>query len=258
MGNPLQKHHVNVARLTSSINKNLCANIIRHEYIVTTLPKAKKAQPLIESFLSKSLNRIRQQKTELQKTDKEAVEVEDVREFKFLHSPDVNEIGSKVINELSLRFPNRRNGFTRLIRLERRLGEDKASMAVLELVGSEYEIKFWYTAKTVARLELQGLQLDDITKLNVEKITSSRIEGDVKFREAVELCKKEFFKVDPETNEVTDEQIKANLNNLPSNLKYYGGSLQDTLLVSKKFNTKKRPNKSEKVEIPQSPFLTQK
>ncbi|EGW33949.1 uncharacterized protein SPAPADRAFT_59336 [Spathaspora passalidarum NRRL Y-27907] len=252
MGNPLQHHFVKSVKLASSINKNLCANVIRHEYIVTTLPKAKAAQPIIESFLTKSLNQIKQSKQ-----SKEAVEVEDIKEFKFLHTPDVEEIGSKIINELSSRYPTRKNGFTRLIRLERRLGDDKAPMAILELVDSEYEIKFWYTAKTVARLELQGLELDDITRVNVDTITSNRVEGETKFREAVELCKKEFFKYDQETGEVTDEEIKANLKNLPTNLEYYGGELTNTLLASKQYNTKERPAKETKVEIPPSPFLNQ-
>ena len=37
------------------IYKNLCANLIRHEYIVTTSAKAKAAQPYIEKFLANTI-----------------------------------------------------------------------------------------------------------------------------------------------------------------------------------------------------------
>ena len=65
-------------------------------------------------------------------------------------------------------------------------------MSVIELVDSNYEIKLWYTAKTVARLELQGIELDDITELNIKKLTQYRVNGEQVFREAVETCKKNF------------------------------------------------------------------
>ena len=79
------------------------------------------------------------------------------------------ECGLKVLEEIVERYPKRQTGFTRIIKLEPRLGEDKAPMSVIELVDSNYEIKFWYTAKTVARLELQGIELDDLTELNIKK-----------------------------------------------------------------------------------------
>lgn len=70
--------------------------------------------------------------------------------------------------------------------------EDKAPMCVLELVDSKYEIKLWFTAKAVAKLELQNIPLDDITELNVKKLTSGRPDGEQVFRDAVETCKRNF------------------------------------------------------------------
>lgn len=246
----LQKFHANVARHVKLMNKNLCANLIRHEYIVTGRAKAKRAQSKIESFLSKAI----EENKKLMEEGKE-VSVQNLKSLSYLQPPDRNEIGSKIIKELSERYPNRTHGFTRIIKLEPRLGEDKAPMSVIELVDSEFEIKFWYTAKIVARLELQGLPLDDLTEYSVKKLTQFRKDGEQKFREAVETTKKEFFKYDPETNEVADDDMKNNLRNLPKNLEFYGGSLKGKVVASKKFNTTKRPERKQ-VEIPKSPFST--
>lgn len=246
----LQKFHANVARHVKLMDKNLCANLIRHEYIVTGRTKAKRSQRKIERFLSRAVSENKQM---LEKD--EEFKLKNNKAFAFLQPPDKQEVGSKVINDLVNRYPKRTHGFTRIIKLEPRLGEDKAPMSVLELVDSEYEIKFWFTAKIVARLELQGLELDDLTKHTVTKLTQYRINGEDKFREAVETAKVEFFKYDPESGEVTDADMKENLKNLPRNLEYNGGSMSGKLLMSKKFNTIPRPE-AKKVELPKSPFLS--
>ncbi|CAK9437488.1 mitochondrial 54S ribosomal protein bL17m [Lodderomyces beijingensis] len=249
----------NVKAHRQSILKNLCANLIRNEYIVTTSAKARKAQPLIEKFLSRSIHANKQ----YPENDKRPVtkRISEIAIFGYLQNADRTEVGTKVIKELTSRYKNRTQGFTRVIKLEPRLGEDKASMSVLELVDSKYEIKFWFTAKAVAKLELQQIPLDDVTELNVRKLTERRIDGEQKFRDAVETCKREFFKmgVDAEGNQVmddgVDEKLKLSLESLP-NMNRHVGNLKGKLLVSKKFKTKSRPQRAE-VQIPQSPFLKQ-
>lgn len=207
----LKKFDANVARHVKLMNKNLCANLIRHEYIVTGRTKAKRAQAQIESFLAKALH---QNKIEgLQPLE---TKLDTVTALRYLQPADKREVGSKVLEELSKRYSDRTHGFTRIIKLEPRLGNDKAPMSVLELVDSDFEIKLWYTAKIVARLELQGLQVDALTQHNVSKLTKSRPHGEEKFREAVEEVKAEFFKYDAETGEITDEAVKKNLENKPA------------------------------------------
>lgn len=245
----LQKFHANVARHVNLMDKNICANLIRNEYVVTTRTKAKRAQAKIETFLAQSLKE--------NKTIKEQNTVKRVlknRSLNYLQPPDKMEVGTKVINELSKRYPLRKTGFTRIIKLEPRLGNDKAPMSVIELVDSGFEFKWWYTAKIVARLELQGITLDDLTTHNVEKLTNFRENGEEEFRKAVSIAKETFFKANPETGEITDESVLANLENKPENLEYYGGNLAGTTLVSKKYKTKSRTNQ-ENIELPKSPFL---
>ncbi|QRG38019.1 ribosomal protein L17 [Candidozyma auris] len=244
----LKKFDANVARHVKSMNKNLCANLIRHEYIVTGRTKAKRAQAKIEAFLGKALHENRQ----IQDQPLE-YRFQNVRALNYLQPPDKKEVGSKVLEELSKRYTNRTHGFTRVTKLEPRLGEDKAPMAILELVDSDFEIKFWYIAKTVARLELQGLPLDPLTQHNVEKLTKLRKDGEERFRNAVKECKVEFFKYDPEEGRVTSPEVETNLRNKPVDSEVQAG-VKAPWASKSRLNTKPRPEKKT-VELPKSPFL---
>lgn len=241
----LKKFDANVARHVKQINQNLCANIIRHEYIVTGSTKAKRAQAKIEKFLGKALHQ--NSKVASQPL---AERMEKVQALKFLQQADRPEIGAKVLQELSERYPERTHGFTRIIKLEPRLGEDKASMSVLELVDSEFEVKLWYTAKIVARLELQKLPLDDLTKHNVQKLTQKRVDGNKRFRQAVDEAKKVFFDYTPEHG-VSSPSVQQNLQNKPSK-SFYQKTAGFT--KSKKYAVKARPVKST-AAVPKSPYL---
>lgn len=259
------------------MDRNLCANLIRHEHIVTGRAKAKRAQAKIEQFLAKALHQNRQLAGQpLEKR------LADVRALSFLQVPDRQECGTKVLDDLSQRFVNRTHGFTRIIKLERRLGDDKAEMSCLELVDSELEVKFWYVAKIVARLELQGLPIDELTQQNVKKLTQLRVNGEQRFRDAVEEAKTAFFEDDVEKIKKLAESgepvsvdsieesvdLAAIVDDWPAHLQQrtkWGTFLHNKptelfarmalkFAHSKKYPVVPRPTKVE-VTIPKSPFL---
>lgn len=240
----LKKFDANVARHVNMLNRNLCANLIRHEYIVTGRTKAKRAQAEIERFLSKTFTQNKQH------GDKPLEEkLQQIKALLFLQKPDRAEVGLKVLAELSQRYLGRTHGFTRIIKLEPRLGTDKAPMSVLELVDLDFEIKFWYTAKVVARLELQQLPVDGLTQANVGKLVAARPGGLERFREAVEEAKVAFFQMDQETGEVSP-QVEKELANQPrakfvEQAKLFG--------QSRKMAVKPRAPKKEAV-VPPLPF----
>src|SRR5579864_3649285 len=98
--------------------KGLVTSVIEHERIVTTVPKAKAAKPLVEKMITlakrDSLHARRQAAA-------------------FLETPAAVQ---KLFDKLGTRFGQRSGGYTRVVRLGFRKG-DGAEQAMLELVGSE-------------------------------------------------------------------------------------------------------------------------
>ena len=99
--------------------RNMICAIIKHERVVTTLPKAKAMQRKVEKMITlgkqKSLPRLR-------------------RAISYLHDKDA---AHKLFDELGPRYANRPGGYTRILRLsEHRVG-DGGDRAILELVDND-------------------------------------------------------------------------------------------------------------------------
>jgi len=69
------------------------------------------------------------------------------------------------------------------------LKEDQAPSAILELVDGPKDMRFAMTARTVARLEKEGKELNEMTQRNVEKVTQFREGGQDALRDMVERVK---------------------------------------------------------------------
>src|SRR5579872_863178 len=102
----------------NSLFKNLTTSVIENERIVTTVPKAKAVQPLVEKMITLA-------KRDTLHTRRQAAA--------FLETPDAVK---KLFDKLGTRFGQRQGGYTRVVRLGNRKG-DGAEQAMLELVGSE-------------------------------------------------------------------------------------------------------------------------
>ena len=98
--------------------KNMAQAIIKHEQIITTLPKAKTMKPIIDRLITLgkkgSLHARRQAFSQLR--DKNIV--------------------SKLFNDLASRYADRHGGYSRVLKAGYRYG-DAAAMAVLELVDRD-------------------------------------------------------------------------------------------------------------------------
>ena len=101
-----------------ALMRGLVRSLVKHERIRTTLPKAKALRPLVEKALTKG----RQGDIS-------------VRRLLFSRFPD-KETVSKII-KLSERFKDRPGGYTRIVRLGRRAG-DQASRALIEFVDYQF------------------------------------------------------------------------------------------------------------------------
>jgi large subunit ribosomal protein L17 len=98
--------------------KGLVTSVIEHERVVTTVPKAKAVQPLVEKMITLA-------KRDTLHTRRQAAA--------FLETPAAVQ---KLFDKLGTRFGQRSGGYTRVVRLGVRKG-DGAEQAMLELVGSE-------------------------------------------------------------------------------------------------------------------------
>jgi large subunit ribosomal protein L17 len=98
--------------------RNLVTSVIEQERVITTVPKAKAARPLVEKMITLA-------KRDTLHTRRQAAS--------FLVTP-----GSvkKLFDTLGARFGQRPGGYCRIVRLGPRKG-DGAEQVMLELVGSE-------------------------------------------------------------------------------------------------------------------------
>src|SRR5450631_1136910 len=101
-----------------SLLRNLVTSVIEHERVITTIPKAKAVQPLVDKMITLA-------KRDTLHSRRQAAA--------FLETPAAVQ---KLFDKLGTRFGQRAGGYTRIVRLGWRKG-DGAEQAMLELVGSE-------------------------------------------------------------------------------------------------------------------------
>ncbi len=122
------KHNIKNKKLnrTSSHRKAMFMNmsnaLIKHEQITTTLPKSKELKRFVEKIITLG------KKGDLLSRRKAISILQDQK------------ITKKVFDVLAKRYKDRNGGYTRIIKLGNRFG-DNASMAVIELVERDEEAK---------------------------------------------------------------------------------------------------------------------
>ena len=122
------KHNITHKKLnrTSSHRKALLMNLsnalIKHEQIQTTLPKAKELRPFIEKVITLG------KKGDLESRRKTISILQDEKMTK------------KVFDIIANRYKDRSGGYTRIIKLGNRFG-DNAATAVIELVDRDEDAK---------------------------------------------------------------------------------------------------------------------
>jgi large subunit ribosomal protein L17 len=101
---------------------NMCAALIKHEQIVTTLPKAKDLRPVVEKLVTLG------KRGDLHARRQAAAELRDAAMVK------------KLFEVLGPRYKERNGGYTRVLKAGFRYG-DSAPVAVIEFVDRDVEAK---------------------------------------------------------------------------------------------------------------------
>ena len=117
--------HRKLSRNTShrrAMLRNLVTDFLEHGRLMTTLPKAKEVRPLAEKMITlgkrDNLHARRQVQSYLMRDG----------------------IAKTVFDTIAPRFADRNGGYSRIIKLGNRKG-DGADLAIIELLGSELEVK---------------------------------------------------------------------------------------------------------------------
>lgn len=125
--------------------RNLVTSFLEHGRLMTTLPKAKEIRPLAEKMITlgkrDNLHARRQVHAYLLKDD----------------------TAQKVFSTIAPKFAGRNGGYSRIIKLGNRKG-DGADLAIIELLGSELEVKKAERAAKAEEKEAKKAKKEDKDK----------------------------------------------------------------------------------------------
>lgn len=105
-----------------SMFANMSASLIKHEQIVTTLPKAKDLRPIVEKLITLA------KKGDLHARRQAISEIKDLTQVK------------KLFDVLAARYKDRKGGYIRIMKAGFRMG-DNAPVAVIEFVDRDVTAK---------------------------------------------------------------------------------------------------------------------
>ena len=132
--------HRKLGRVTEhriALLRNQATNLLRHEHLTTTVPKAKELRPFVERLITVAKRGISGadgapgSATSLKVLNARRLVMQDVQD---------RDVVGKLFDTIAPRFEARPGGYTRLLRLGFRRG-DSAEVAQVELVGSEFDPK---------------------------------------------------------------------------------------------------------------------
>ena len=108
--------------------RNLSTSLLRHEHLVTTVPRAKELRPYVERLITIAKRGVVAGDAKGQTLNARRLVMQDIQD---------REVVTKLFDTIAPRFQARAGGYTRLLRLGYRRG-DSAEIAQVELVGSEF------------------------------------------------------------------------------------------------------------------------
>ena len=126
--------HRKLGRVTEhriSMLRNQATNLLRHEHLTTTVPKAKELRPFVERIITIAKRGIAAGEVNGRMLNARRLVMHDLQD---------RDIVTKLFDTIAPRFADRAGGYTRLLRIGFRKG-DSAEVAQVELIGSEFNPK---------------------------------------------------------------------------------------------------------------------
>jgi large subunit ribosomal protein L17 len=111
--------------------RNQATNLLRHEHLTTTVPKAKELRPFVERIITIAKRGIAAGEANGRMLNARRLVMHDLQD---------GDVVTKLFDTIAPRFAERPGGYTRLLRIGFRKG-DSAEVAQVELIGSEFNPK---------------------------------------------------------------------------------------------------------------------
>ena len=188
--------HRHLGRTSShrqALLRNLVTSLIDLESIATTWPKAKEAQRMAEKLitLGKRNTPAAKSKAEsylyvraLRHNTSMLSSLLYIRDVVLMVKQNPHLYIPKTFGSLRERYAERPGGYTRVLRIEPKK-DDQAPSAILELVDGPKDMRFAMTARTLMKLREEDKSLNEITSLNVHKVTRFRKGGEEELEKEV-------------------------------------------------------------------------
>ena len=106
----------------------MATSLLRHEHVVTTVPRAKELRPFVERLITIAKRGVAAGDTKGRTLTARRLVMQDLQD---------RAVVTKLFDSIAPRFESRAGGYTRLLRLGYRRG-DSAEIAQVELIGSEF------------------------------------------------------------------------------------------------------------------------
>ncbi|AET40664.1 mitochondrial 54S ribosomal protein bL17m Ecym_6284 [Eremothecium cymbalariae DBVPG len=152
-----------------ALMRSLASQLLQHEVIVSTTPKLKEAQRHAERIITIA-------KKAVQNPSKHIPELQS----RLYLSGDNSKLLKKLLEDIAPRYSTRERGYTRLMKLEPRLG-DRAPSSVLELVDAPVvdsdgnllkgNMKLWLIVKAILHANSKNEELHQMTLKNLHKLS---------------------------------------------------------------------------------------
>ena len=126
--------HRTLGRVTEhriAMLRNQATNLLRHEHLTTTVPKAKELRPFVERIITIAKRGIAAGEANGKMLNARRLVMHDLQD---------GDVVTKLFDTIAPRFAERPGGYTRLLRIGFRRG-DSAEVAQVELIGSEFNPK---------------------------------------------------------------------------------------------------------------------
>lgn len=123
--------HRKLGRVTEhriAMLRNQATSLLRHEHLVTTVPRAKELRPFVERLITLAKRGVAAADPKGRTLTARRLVMQDLQD---------RAVVTKLFDSIAPRFESRPGGYTRLLRLGFRRG-DSAEIAQVELVGSEF------------------------------------------------------------------------------------------------------------------------